>query len=217
LSSPSGSRSLLGFPDPEEEGTRLVIMLGTTHPMTQHHISEVLNLQQHNYENLRSHKICSYHHKCDSQRKHPYSCHITVCVSIQLPCYTTCPYGCHVTVCVHTAAMLHCMSIQLPCYSVCPYSCHVTLHVHMVAMLQCVSIQLPCYTACPYSCHVTVCVHTAAMLHCMSIQLPCYTACPYSCHVTLHVHTAAMSHYIPQNYYLKNSPHKVLPCTVSGP
>jgi hypothetical protein len=45
--SPSGSKSLLGFPDPEEESTTLLKMLVTTHPMTQHDIPDDLNLQQH--------------------------------------------------------------------------------------------------------------------------------------------------------------------------
>jgi hypothetical protein len=47
MPSTSGSRSLLGFPDPEEESTTFLKMLVTTHAVTQHDILEDLNLQQH--------------------------------------------------------------------------------------------------------------------------------------------------------------------------
>jgi hypothetical protein len=44
----------LALLDPPGEGATIVKMLATTHPVTQYHVSEDLNLQQCHCKNLRS-------------------------------------------------------------------------------------------------------------------------------------------------------------------
>jgi len=119
--SPSGSRSLLGFPDPEEESTTFLKLL----------------------VNYTSSDTTWYPRRlkfATAPLREPQILQHLFVITIELEAKEN----------VHTAVTLHYLSIYLPHYIICPYSCHVTLCVHTAAMLHYVSIHLPCYT-CTYT------------------------------------------------------------------